>query len=325
MDSNVSKTTFFYKFIKLQLNQKSGTIENLLKQSLLRTIDLLSQRRNLDIDLSMIANQLDRKLILLHNSDRLTSFSNNCPAQIDSKLPYTHFTYRCAIAFSLANYYQLSPQDIARELIEILGELQSNLTSASGEELAIIAHTSGYIDFYLSETFLALWLKQLPDLLLNKSISSAVYAPIVIEAPRNSLNLVPLQYVHTRCCSLLDLAARQKLIVLKDPHFEYLTWHIARPQPISWLDTQNRLWLSDRAEYNLLWQLLKAVDTSTSNSDHRYRLAKKLCEAMLIFDAECRILGEVAQKIPQKALARLGLVALVQYWLQQLLCLELKF
>ena len=206
-----------------------------------------------------------------------------------------------------------------------MGGLQSNLTSASGEELAAVAHTSGYIDFYLSETFLALWLKHSPDLLPNKSISSAVYAPISVEAPRNSFNLVPLQYVHTRCCSLLSLGARQKLIELKDPDFEYLIWHIAQPKPISWLDTQNRLWLSDRAEYNLLWQLLKVIDTSTLNSNNWYRLAKNLSQAMLIFDAECPILGEVAQKIPQKAIARLGLIALVQYWLQQLLCLKLEF
>ena len=345
MDSNVSKNTFFYKFIQLQLSQKNWAIEDLLKQDLLRTIDLYNQRQNIDIELPVIANKLEGKILLLRSS-YLTSFFNDRQGQVNSKLPFTNFVYRCAIAFPLASYCQLSPQHIARELAQNMGLFSSSLTNAGCLEFAVVAHTSGYLDFYLKETSLAIWLERALDCLAKKSITSPNYAPIYIEPPKNKHNLVPLQYVHSRCCSLLRLGEREKLIELSDyataypraRNFEYLIWHIAKPKSISWLDAEDRLWLSHQAEYDLLLQLLTVVDASgeitgspvadvksatrtTKNSGNWYKLAANLSEAMLIFDAECRIMGEIKQSFPQKAIARLGLIALVQYWLQQLLYL----
>ncbi len=225
MDSNVSKTTFFYKFIKLQFSPRNCALEDLLKQDLLRTIDLYSQRQNIDIDLQVIAQELDRKILLLQSSS-LASFLDNCEGKADSKLQFTNLVYRCAIAFPLTSYCQLSPQHIARELAQNMGSLAysnfeetgrqgnsaispSSLTKDSFLEFAVMVYTSGYIDFYLKETCLAIWLKRLLDFLVAKSIPPSIYAPISIKQPKNSPNLVPLQYVHTRCCSLLHLGERE--------------------------------------------------------------------------------------------------------------------
>ncbi len=318
MDVNVSNNTFFYKFIKLQLSLKNCGIEDLLKQNLLRTIDLYIQKKNINIDLSLIVNDLERKILLSRSSSKRWNF-NDFPHQTDSKLQFTDFVYRCAIAFPLASYCQLSPAHITRELVQNINSLDSSLTDDSCLEFAVVAHTSGYLDFYLSELSLAVWLERSLEGLVTDSTSSLIYAPIFIKPAKNSHNLVPLQYVHHRCCSLLLLGQREGLIELQDPDFEYLIWHIARPKAINWLDREQRLWLSHPVERELLWQLLTVVDASVKQSCNWYKIALNLSEAMLVFDAECRILGEIRQNFPQKATARLGVIALVQYWLQKLL------
>jgi hypothetical protein len=313
MDSNVSNTTFFYKFIKLQLSHKNWTLENLLRQNLLRTIDLYIQKQNIDIDLSVIAKALEHKILLLRSSTRCF---DNFSARINSQLPFTNFVYRCAIAFPLASYCGLSPADLAGELVENMPGMDSSLTDRD-LELVIVAEDSGYLDFYLSELSVAIWLER--SLLRLTALSTPpIYAPIAIEPTTSSYNLVPLQYVHHRCCSLLSLGEREGLIELQDPNFEYLIWHIARPKTINWLDRERRLWLSLPSERELLGQLLTVADASTKQFNW-YKLALNLSQTMLVFDAECRITGEVKQNSPQKAIARLASIAFVQYWLQKLL------
>lgn len=316
MDSNVSNTTFFYKFIKLQLSHKNWTIKDLLKQDLLRTIDLYVQKQNINIDLSVIANALEQKILLLHFYSK-KSCLNDSSTQTNSKLQFTNVLYRCAIAFPLAGYCQLSPTQIAQELVQNMEDL--SVTNENYLEFAVGIHPSGYLDFYLSELSLAVWLERSLQRLVTLSTSSRIYAAISITPSTNSRNLVPIQYVHHRCCSLLSLGQREGLIELQDPDFKYLIWHIAQPEAINWLNQKERLWLSHPVEEKLLWQLLTVVDASVKKSGNWYKLALSLSQAMLIFDAECRIFGEVKQNYPEKAIARLGLIALVQYWLQKLL------
>ena len=54
--------------------------------------------------------------------------------------------------------------------------------------------------------------------------------------------------------------------------------------------------------------------------DHDWiKIALALSRATAIFEAECRFFGEIQQQYPQKAIARLGLIAVVQYWLHRIL------
>ncbi|MEL6929298.1 MAG: hypothetical protein AAFO95_11765 [Cyanobacteria bacterium J06600_6] len=54
------------------------------------------------------------------------------------------------------------------------------------------------------------------------------------------------------------------------------------------------------------------------------QLALNLSEATAIFLADCRFLGGVKVQYPDLALARLGLIALVQLWLQKILVEKLN-
>jgi len=317
MDNNVSKNTFSHKFFKLGFPDDKPTIsvKQLLKYNLLKTLNLYRQKSNIGIELEFISIALDRKIILLQFPYRPLS-SKAKPNSILSELQSAPVVYRCAIAFPLAQHCQLSPQMIAESLVDFLSLSATNSAPKAYLRLAIRAVYPGWIDFHLSDRYLAIWLEQslifLEEKLTLTSTSDRAW-------PKNNQDLFPLQYVHARCCSLLRLGAREKLIVLKDGNFLDLVGHLAESKPIIWLDQSENFWLTHEAEYCLLRQLLTVVDSFASESENWIKLAVNLSEAILTFEAECPIVGFVTQKTPNKAIARLGLIALVQYWLQKLL------
>jgi len=54
------------------------------------------------------------------------------------------------------------------------------------------------------------------------------------------------------------------------------------------------------------------------------KLAFNLSAAVAVFLADCPFLGKVRRENPQKAISRLGLIALSQYWLKRILLEKLR-
>ena len=84
--------------------------------------------------------------------------------------------------------------------------------------------------------------------------------------------------------------------------------------------------LVDPTERCLLIQLLTVVEQliTPSQQVNWAQLAHNLSTVFLDFWAECRIYGEIKQKTPDLAQARLGLVALVQHFLYRILRYKLS-
>ena len=266
MDINVSKNTFIYKFLKLRLNQRNLTIsvKESLKQHLLSTIDSHRQFVKINLDLEFVATTLDSKLVLSRYSSptRLTQDTSN------PKL--TNILYRCAIAFPLEKYYRLPPKNIAEKLWEFDSFSTQNSVSEPYLPVAVRVFGAGWLDFYLSEHSLITWLEQ--SLILGKN--QALNLDNLQPANRYP-NLFLLQYVHGRCCSLLRLAERERLIKLSDRHFSSLTWQIAQPQVISWFDGEGKFYLTETAELDLLFQLLIISDWLANYSADWVKLGTK--------------------------------------------------
>ena len=323
MDNNVSKNTCSYKFFKLRFTQEKPTIsvKNLLKQYLLPTLDLYRQRSNIKLDLEFIYTTLERKIVLSHSYHRQLS-SENKTSRVLSKPQLTPIVYSCPIALSLASYFLLSPQIIAENLVNLLPLINDNTISQSCLKLRIEIIPPGWINFYFDSRSLASWLEQSLIFLETKvAVQSDLsqYAISNNQLRKTPENLFPVQYIHARCCSLLRLGAREKLITLKDNSFGTVTWHLKQPKQISWLDEEQNLWLTQESEYRLLRQLLVVTDSFAMESNNWVKLAFNLSKTVEIFQAECRFLGEVKHKTTSKAIARLGLIALAQYWLQKIL------
>ena len=302
MDNHVSKNTFCYKFFQLEILVVSLTIQQLLKQQILEAIKLYRSCEENFSEFESIKTLVNDKIVLCN-------FSEHCSRTI---------RYRCAIAFPLANSWQLSPLTVAHKLRELLPTTNVISTTKPWLEFKIQVIPPGWIDFYLSDRALAVWLEEVVGWINGEDRrSKGDEGDEGDEVDRG--DLFALQYVHARCCALLRLGHQEKLIKIK--HKYSTTWEIFEPSPISWSDAKGNFLLVHPTEKLLLVKLLTVVEELIINSQKSNwaKLAHSLSEVWLNFWADCRIWGEVKTEKPELAIARLGLVALVQYFLHRLL------
>jgi arginyl-tRNA synthetase len=309
MDNNVSKNTFFDKFFKLHLEFDSIAIKNFLQQQLWYAIQSYQQQHNGYVLSQSLVTLIPEKIILSRSQK---TKSNN-------------IKYRCAICFPLASQWQLSPLELARELMQIFTSIQNSSQESSLEfELELI--TSGWIDFSLKESGLIIWLDRLIAFLettatICRSYSTLPGRNLLRLGENNPLfnhnSLFSLQYVHARCCSLLRLGERESLIKLKSPNFSVDSWNVSDSRCFSWLNSQGNFLLNHQSDRTLLIELVNLVDVfASAESFNGLKLAENLSQAIIDFEANCRIFGEIS---PQLAQARLGLIALGQYFLALLI------
>jgi arginyl-tRNA synthetase len=339
MDNNVSKKTNSHNFFKLRFNQEKLdiSVKNLLEQELLLILDLYQQKLNVQIKPKFVINILKAKIAVFPGKSSPTSWINNTWINNNSQLPPAQFplitpliTYACPFGLSLATNLQQSPQTIMEQLGYLLSLIPNTTETETEWNLLIEIVSRGWINFYLNSKFIADWLKR--SLLwsqTNNINDQQLTKSVIYSLDRTPGKLFSVQYIHARCCSLLSLGARENMITLSNNLKQ-----IQQPQSICWLDREHNLWFTEVAEYNLLQQLLTVSDFWLENTEDRpnrivslgqwSKLALNLSHNTANFLADCRWLGEVKQQYPQKAIARLGLIALVQFWLEKILVEKLR-
>ncbi|MDJ0635380.1 MAG: DALR anticodon-binding domain-containing protein [Xenococcaceae cyanobacterium MO_188.B29] len=298
MDTNVSKNTPCHKFSKLYINRENLAVKKLLRQHILESIKRYQSLNQLNVEFETVKALIAHKITL-------------CDL---SKVSSLDIVYRCAIAFPLANYWHLSPLILAQNLKEFL--LTRDVISETRPILIfeVKVVSAGWIDFCMSDRALAVWLDEVIQW-ASQGLGS--------RGAEEQGSFFEIQYAHARCCSLLRLGHQEKLIKIK---YEYSEWAIVEPITLSWVNTQGVFLLVDPTERCLLIQLLTVVEQliDPSKKVNWTRLAHNLSTVFLDFWAECRIYGEVKQKTPDLAQARLGLVALVQHFLYRILRYKLS-
>jgi len=338
MDSNVSKNTNSHNFFKLRFNQeKLGiSVKNLLKQELLLILDLYQQEFNVQIEPTLLSNIQSTKIAIFQPKNSPTSIRNSSSL---SPGQFLSIVYACPLGMSLGTNLQQSPPAIMKQIGDLMSKLtlkthqtdkefsgQSERLRRGTTELPLTSLITevvplGWCNFYLDSQFMADWLGRSLYWSQNNVIND--HNSDSLEATLDQL--FPPQYIHARCCSLLDLGARENLITLSNN-----AQQIEQPASISWLDPEQQLWLREVAERDLLQQLLITSDSWVESANvhnplkHWSKLALSLSQKTAIFLANCRFLGEVKQRYPQKAIARLGLIALVQFWLEKILVEKLR-
>jgi len=157
--------------------------------------------------------------------------------------------YVSAIALKLTKTWQQTPQAIATQLAEILQPL-------CYPDFAVKVARDGMIELELTDAGLAVWLQRLAQIPLPVP-EYRILSPVVC-ADR----LFPIQYSHARCCSLLRMAHRDRLISIAQPDVATAPqiWSLIAPNPIPWIDEGDRLRLIHPAERNLTSQLITVLD-----------------------------------------------------------------
>ncbi|MFP4008343.1 MAG: hypothetical protein ACLFV6_10125 [Spirulinaceae cyanobacterium] len=209
--------------------------------------------------------------------------------------------YRSAIALQLSGKHSEAVLEIAQSLVKMAMQQQSEW------EFQVIG--GGWIEGKLCDRAFVDWLQYsledepVADALPNREI------PLTAE-------LFPIQYAHARCCSLLQMAHRSRIIELVNPDAAP-PWHWRKPQRVF---ENASICLQHPVEWALLGQIWDVLDgVAIAPETAQLKSARRLSEAWLQFERSCRIWGEVQRNQPQLAQMRLGLVAIAQKLLWRLL------
>ena len=162
--------------------------------------------------------------------------------------------YVSAIALKLAKTWQQTPQTIAAQFAETLKPL-------CYPDFAVKVAPAGIIELELTDAGLAVWLQRLAQ--TNLPVPESRILSPVVSADR----LFPIQYSHARCCSLLRMAHRDRIIAIAQPDVTTAPqiWSLASPNPIPWIDEGDRLRLVHPAERSLISQMLTVLDNLYPN------------------------------------------------------------
>jgi DALR anticodon binding domain len=256
----------------------------------------------------------------------------------------TEIFYVSAIALQLSKPWQKPASQIAQSLVETLVQtveekdlhLPDPSIKSVWKQVFCEANASGWLILRLTDQGVAEWLQSLLYL-FNKF----TYSPervnlgrenlsIVLSNPtdgfcpirestelkylsRNSTDLFQAQYIHARCCSLLNLGIETRIL---EPSWQF------EPAVLPWLDAKGTLRCRHPGEWRLIEQICQSWDQiSLINGQpaQTVKLIQELSQAFHDFYGNCLIFGEV--RMNEKALAqvRLGLVAVVRSLLHTLL------
>lgn len=226
--------------------------------------------------------------------------------------------YVCAIAFQLTQAIGLPAMEIARAIAQ--------LVCCQTEELNFTVQVvpPGWIHLEITEPSLATWLQNL--VISPPMLQSLPQTQLSYQRERDTSCLFAVQYAHARCCSLIQLAHREGLMVLRSADSECRSafWLVVTPNPIPWLNLEQKLCLCHPAERAAIAQLLAVLDDLYCHCpSHKpinwHKSALNLSQAFQTFYSHCRIWGEVKSQNLPLAQARLGLVLITQSVLRLLL------
>ncbi|AFY94881.1 hypothetical protein [Chamaesiphon minutus] len=234
----------------------------------------------------------------------------------------TQYQYVSTIAHRLGAKLSLNPLKICENLRSPV----PNETSIEhcGLELACWYNDSGYIYFQVADSAIDRWLKYIHyiPLKLELQVDRAVPIPTVAI------------YTHARCCSLLKLAEREKIIALT-PDWQISTADRASASsPVAKRDCSANPLLAQltsiydlAAERRLIQTLMAVLDAIYSNNSlgvnprppNWPKLTIDLAQSWLEFYRYCQIFGEIKRQSPHLAIARCELTAIARRYLQLLL------
>ena len=348
MDNNLARNRFFSGSIQLDFIADTTSLKEIVCQQLHygilekfanysdehQSTDFISRK----IEIDQVLTSLPDKVILTKPKEASSSYlSSNGDGRVSltNSSADSSLVYSCAIAFPLAHLYSLTSLQVAQELVAGLASNSPHSPEQLKLQFTVKVLKNGLIEFTLGDRSIGWWL----ELVKQKLEVFEEYR--VVKKIAGDFNLFPLQYVYQRCCSLLRLGAREGLINLKDndfpdnlcsnssPGFKAkfpLIWSIANSNPFQYYSEQNINYSYQPAELNLLRQIAIIIDYRFSLIRNRtmsldlavwYQLHLNLSNACLQFIAACRIFGSVARNNRSLAIARLGLIAIVQCYLYQ--------
>jgi hypothetical protein len=252
------------------------------------------------------------------------------------QIPTSQYQYVSTIAHQLAAKSPLTPLEICRNLDIPIPTLTVGERSVQ-LELDCWYNEASYIYFQLTPKSIELWLNYIHDLPLEQ-----------LDYSSNSISVESIDlaiYAHARCCSLLKLAANEKIVkVTTDWQISTSNWLLDILHTENRLTTESNCIFEHQVEQQLIQTLMAVLDviyvtnqqldcsqtgsieqiSAGGFNGHRKspnwtKLTIDLAQSWLEFDRRCQIFGDIKYQNPQLAIARCGLTAISRRYLQVLL------
>jgi hypothetical protein len=231
----------------------------------------------------------------------------------------TQLIYSTAIALKLATQFSVDRRQIGSQILAAISTIRTNpdreisLQQEVWACLRVSLTPAGLIQLEPEDGAIARWL----DFLCRHP--PLIHSPFALTFSARTQDIFHLQATHARCCSLLQLAHREGLIVLTQPEQNPLTWQLTQPQSLPWLAAQE-LGLQNEDDQRLIFQLVDAVDRlsfTTPKGEAVYQSCRAICQELQQFLRHYPLLGE--GKAHPLIHTRLGLILATQRILRLLL------
>ncbi|WP_348983003.1 glutamate acetyltransferase [Brasilonema sp. UFV-L1] len=213
--------------------------------------------------------------------------------------------------------------------MEIANGIVSHISANDDKDFDIQIVSPGWIHLEVTHPLLAAWLQKIAVGGGVEFLSRAV-EEFLITRVSSSGSLFTAQYAHARCCSLLRLAVHEGLIKHRESNFDEcqstkpsILSNIVTPNPIPWLNSDQKLRFNHSACYLLINELVRVVDKLEEpdfvQSFNWEKAALDLSRVFETFWCKCRIFGEIKTDSPELAQARIGLALATQSVLKSVL------
>ncbi|ARV63290.1 glutamate acetyltransferase [Nostocales cyanobacterium HT-58-2] len=259
---------------------------------------------------------------------------------INKKIPLSQGRSESKILYISGIALQLSKSEKI-PAIEIANGIVSHISTNSDKEFKAQVISPGWIHLEVTQLLLAAWLQRIAVEEWGLGVPSGIggcggvtkaegeMTPLFLSSSPSS-SLFTAQYTHARCCSLVRLAFHEGLIKQREPNIDdcqnpqqKLWSNILAPNPLPWLNSEEKLRFNHPASFRLINELVRVVDRlecrDFSGSVNWEKAALNLSQVFETFWCQCLIFGEVKTASPELAQARIGLVLATQSVLKFLL------
>jgi hypothetical protein len=246
------------------------------------------------------------------------------------QIPTSQYQYVSTIAHQLAAKSVLTPLEICQNL-DISIPTLTVVERSAHLDLNCWYSEASYIYFQLAPKSIEIWLNYIHDLPFEQLGCTGA------STPTSSLDVAI--YAHARCCSLLKLAAAEKVVTVtadwlldvecvknrlpteSNDIFE----HLAEQKLIQTLMAVLEVIYSDRRQLqssqseSITEQISSGSFNGHRKSPNWTKLTLDLAQSWLEFDRHCQIFGDVKHQNPRLVIARCELTAISRRYLQVLL------
>ena len=252
----------------------------------------------------LITNLIENKLLTIINQIDFINLKNIALNLTLNR--HTHqIIYQSPCCLILAKKNNLNPLLLAQQFSDKFNQINNSKDLISG------VSDQGWLQFSVS------------DRLIEEYLNDLAKNPLIITVPINELEAKqPIKfidyYLHARCCSLLTSAHQQEIININNLDFRINKWQITKPDNICY-----KLFYPNYIQEQKIIKQLLIINEKINNNKLLIKGAlSTLKELFLKIESIAGIWGKTLIENRQISQARLGLIALILHYYQNIFYLQ---